>query len=239
MYYDLPKRADSSVKIRQLIDLFKSMLIDANHDKDDEYAYYTNGSVKTLGAQIQDLFSYDEPTNGYKIFMENWQYWFDACFDIFMKSQRNDSRTAIYRLDLRTIYTKCKKFNDHKRLPIYLCEKLLGCTKFLNANWQQIDQKAGALKTKNEGRNDSTGEKKEVSCLECYFDFTRAYVDLLIREVNDIKGCCKLCLDHLVELSQLAHLSTDHIRIMSELLYKDNFYVLKDFLKVFLSIFIV
>lgn len=212
-----------------MIDLFKKVLINANHDEDDAFAYYTNSSVKSFGSQILGLLAYEEPS--YKMFAENWEYWFEACFEIFMKSTRNDSRDAIYRLDLRKIYTKCK-FKDHKRLAVYVCQKLVDCVRFLNANWQKIDEKAGVNKLaqkKQQQKNDSNTIR---SCLEYFYEFSRVYLDLIVYEVTDIKSCCKLCLDLIVELSSCAHLSTDYLNCVSELLYKDNFYVLKDYLKV-------
>lgn len=222
LYYDLPKRTDSSPKIRQMIDLFKKLLVEANHQDDDAYGYYSNSTVKSFGSQILKLMAYEDPKNGYKIFIENWEYFFDACFEIFTKSTRNDSRDGIYRIDLREIYKK-SKFKDHKRLGVYLCEKLLECVRFLNSNWKQIDEKTVGKDAKNNSKN---------SCLEYFYDFSRPYVEFIVYEVKDIKGCGKLCIDLLAELSQLVSQSTDYLHVMEELLYKENFYVLKDYSKV-------
>lgn len=202
-----------------MIDLFKKLLIEANHAEDDFYSSYSNSTVKSFGSQILQLFNYEGPANSYKIFVENWLYLVDAMFEIYMKALRNDSRSAIHSLDIQKIVSKAK-FKEQKQFNIHVCQKLLECTRFLNANWKQIDEK-----TVNKIRNSSENK----SCLECYYDFSRSFVYYIKRDITDIKNCCKTVLDLLIELSKLTHESVDCLKIISELLYKDNFYVLKDY----------
>lgn len=209
----------SSEKIHQIIDLYKTILIEANHSDDDLYGYYRNHTVSSLGKQISMLFEYQDPSNGYKIFLDNWQKLFDSSFEIYMKAIRNDSRSISISLDVQKIINK-SKFKDHKRFNQYILEKILECTSFLNANWKEID-----AKTVEKIRDKS--DKK--SCLEFYYYFIRPFIYYIRNEIHDIKNCCKPCLNLLVELSKNAHSSKDYLEIISELLYKDNFYVLKDY----------
>lgn len=199
------------------------MLIKANHNKSDLHGVFDSYEMKKFGQQISMLFEYDSPTNGYKIFVENWGKLFDVLFEIYMKATRNDCRNSLITIDLRNIWKKAKsKLKDVKQFNLHLFKKLIECTAYINSHWEEIDSKS--LKYLQEDSSD-----KSKSCLNVYYDFVREFIEYIAYEVTDIKTCCKPCLDLLIELSKSAHLSKDYLRIIYDLLWKDNFFVLKDF----------
>lgn len=207
----MPGDPKSATKINQLIECFKQIATSVGHEN-DKYEYLRASNLHYLSKQIIQVFEYEHPSSGHRIFMENWQQLFDAFFEVFTKALRNDVRAEFPRIDLREICTKSKsKFKDLKQFNSYLFSKLTELTRFLNKHYKEIDSRSILP-----------------SCLDCYYDFSYSMVDYISHDVSDVNSYCKPCVEYLVELSKGVHLSTDYLRVMYDLLWKENFFVLKD-----------
>ena len=214
IYFNIPTYEKGNEKLISLIDLYRNILITDKRS----YDYHI---LSDFGRQISSVLNYKDPKSGYKLFVANYQYFFDALFQIIFESKRKDSLYVISRLNLSlSDILKVSKISDLKKFCLFLINKSNDALKYLIKNQKRLDEEQ------------SNKVKEFKSCADLFGEFSRhLYFSYLTDSQFKDKSCGKPCLDLIITLLEALPQSQQCFYIVERFLRKEEFYLLKNFHK--------